>query len=489
MDIKNLIASTEVELEAAEQRMRRAKAEGALIIDDARKDGRTDLTDEEKTRSDELFSSFEMGRAQVAGIRDKLARARQIQAQEAEMDDKLAQPTVPASAGTAGTAGQRGSESRATATVQVGREARTYSRETDPFGRMFLSDVINQFISNDVRAADRLGRHIREEQVERAAETWVSRSSSGVGTGAFSGLTVPQYLLDMVAPAVANMRPFADKANKHPLPAQGMSVNISRITTASTAALQAAELAAVSMTDMDDTLLTIPILTAAGQQLVSRQAIERGAGVEDVVLQDLMKRYNTVVDNTVINGATTGLHSIANNNAFTNASPTGPLLYPAIVGAVSQSATATRGYAKPDFALMHPRRWYWLQSQMVSTWPMFGQNFSDARMSGQNNDQAYNGGGWDGKLPVGANVVIDANVSVDSAGDATGWDEIFVGSTSEVHLWEDSGAPVFIRAEQPSVASLGVNLVVYGYFAYTMQRYALAFQRITGTGLVAPVGF
>ena len=483
MDIKNLIASTEVELEAAEQRMRRAKAEGALIIDDARKDGRTDLTDEEKTRSDELFATFEMGRAQVAGIRDKLARARQIQAQEAEMDDKLAQPTVPAAGA------ERGSESRATATVQVGREARTYSRETDPYGRMFLSDVINQFLSNDVRAADRLGRHIREEQVERASEAWVSRSSSGVGTGAFSGLTVPQYLLDMVAPAVANMRPFADKANKHPLPAQGMSVNISRITTASTAALQAAELAAVSMTDMDDTLLTIPILTAAGQQLVSRQAIERGAGVEDVVLQDLMKRYNTVVDNTVINGTTTGLHTIANNNAFTQASPTGPLLYPLIVGAVSQSATATRGYAKPDFALMHPRRWYWLQSQMVSTWPMFGQQMPDARLTGTNADQAYNGGGWDGKLPVGANVVIDANVSTDANGDASGWDEVFVGSTSEVHLWEDAGAPVFIRAEQPSVASLGVNLVVYGYFAYTMQRYALAFQKITGTGLVAPAGF
>jgi hypothetical protein len=483
MDIKNLIASTEVELEAAEQRMRRAKAEGALIIDDARKDGRTDLTPEEKTRSDELFSAFEMGRAQVAGIKDKLARARTIQAQEAEMDDKLAQPAVPA----VGT--PLSSESRATATVQVGREARTYSRETDPYGRMFLGDVINQFLSNDVRAADRLGRHIREEQVERASETWVSRTSAGVGTGAFSGLTVPQYLLDMVAPAVANMRPFADKANKHPLPAQGMSVNISRITTASTAALQAAELNAVSFTDMDDTLLTIPILTAAGQQLVSRQAIERGAGVEDVVLQDLMKRYNTVVDNTVINGATTGLNTIANNTAFTSASPTGPLLYPLIVGAVSQSATATRGYAKPDFALMHPRRWYWLQSQMVSTWPMFGQQMPDARLSGVNNDQAYNAGGWDGKLPCGVNVCIDANCSTDVMADASNWDAVYVGSTEEVHLWEDSGAPVFIRAEQPSVASLGVNLVVYGYFAYTMQRYSLAYQRVTGTGLLAPVGF
>jgi hypothetical protein len=31
---------------------------------------------------------------------------------------------------------------------------------------------------------------------------------------------------------------------------------------------------------------------------------------------------------------------------------------------------------------------------------------------------------------------------------------------------------VFIRAEQPAAASLGVLLVVYGYFAYTFARYA-----------------
>jgi len=247
MDIKNLIAATEVELEAAEQRMRRAKAEGALIIDDARKDGRTDLTPDERTRSDELFSQFEMGKAQVAGIKDKLARARQIQAQDAELDAAMNRAPEPANLP------ERAPQGR-TASVQVGREARTYSQETDPQGRMFFSDLINQFISNDVRAADRLGRHIREEQVERASEGWVQRSSSGVGTGAFSGLTVPQYLLDMVAPAIANMRPFADHANKHPLPANGMSVNISRITTASTAALQASELSSVSFTDMDDTL-------------------------------------------------------------------------------------------------------------------------------------------------------------------------------------------------------------------------------------------
>ena len=482
MDIKNLIAQTEVELEAAKQAMRRAKAEGALIIDAARQEGRTDLTEDERVRSDELFSNFEMGKAQVKGIEDKLARARKIQSQEDEMDAKLNSAPVPSSANP--------SSDKRTASVSIGREARTYSKETDPNGKMFFGDVINQFVSNDVRAADRLGRHIREEQVERAGEGWMKRSNTGVGTGAFSGLTVPQYLLDMVAPAIANMRPFADKANKHPLPESGMSVNISRITTSSTAGLQNAELASVSWTDMDDTLLTIPVQTAAGQQLVSRQAIERGSGIEDVILQDLMKRYNTVVDSTMITQATHGLSAVANNTDLTTGQATATAMYPAIVGAVSQSATATRGYAKPDFCLMHPRRWYWLQSQLVSTWPAFGQPGIAPRNLGQSNNNGYADGNWDGVLPCGVGVIVDANVTTAGTADSgTGEDEVYVGSTSEAHLWEDAGAPVFIRAEQPSVASLGVNLVVYGYFAYTFERYTNAYQKLTGSGLVAPTGF
>ena len=479
MNIKNLRAQTDVELEAVLTRRRRAKAEIELILDEARKDGRPNLTEEEQRRTDELFQTIELSKAQEIGVKDKLKRIMAIEAEEADFESRMnAQPEpsgVP--------------ETHRTASVQVGREARTYSRETDPTGRLFFSDVINQFMSNDVRAADRLGRHIREEQIERKNEGWVQRSSSGVGTGAFSGLTVPQYLLDMVAPAIANMRPFADKVNKHPLPANGMSVNISRITTPATAGLQSAELAAVAWQDMDDTLLTIPVQTAAGQQLVSRQAIERGQGIEDVILQDLMKRYNTVVDSTLITQATTGLQNVANSLAYTTGgTPSATEMYPLIVGAVSQSATAVRGVSRPDFALMHPRRWYWLQSQLVNVWPAFGQPGIAPRNIGTNNNQPYDGPAYDGVLPCGVNVIADANVAT-NLGVGTNQDAVYVGPLDEVHLWEDQGAPVFIRAEQPAVASLGINLVVYGYFAYTMQRYSLAFQGLSGTGTVAPTGF
>jgi ABC-type proline/glycine betaine transport system substrate-binding protein len=100
-----------------------------------------------------------------------------------------------------------------------------------------------------------------EERVERSQ--YLTRA---VGTGAFAGLTVPQYLTDLYAAPAAALRPFADACTKHPLPADGMTVNISRGTTATGVALQASENSAVQETNFDDTLLSPAVQTAAGQQ-------------------------------------------------------------------------------------------------------------------------------------------------------------------------------------------------------------------------------
>jgi hypothetical protein len=67
-------------------------------------------------------------------------------------------------------------------------------------------------------------------------------------------------------------------------------------------------------------------------------------------------------------------------------------------------------------------------------------------------------------------------------------DEIYVVPQRECHLWEDPQAPLYVRAEQPLAASLGILLVAYSYFVYTFSRYASgAMAKIAGTGLVTPV--
>jgi hypothetical protein len=467
--IDDLIASIEVELEAANKRRKKCGAEVQLILDKAQQDGRSALSAEEDTRVAELFAARDQAAADITGIESKLANVNKLKAEEMERVEKQREVKQ--------TEVRKPSYDQV---ARVGREERTYRPDTDARGKGFLMDVSRQFLYQDVEAQHRLSQHMREERVERAE--YMQRA---VGTGAFAGLTVPQYLTDMYAPATAAMRPFADACNGHPLPEAGMSVNISRITTATSAALQASENSAVSETDMDDTLLTVPVQTAAGQQTVSRQAIDRGTGIEDVTMQDLFNRVATVLDSTLINQATTGLSAIAQATAYTDASPTGAELYPKILGAAAGVEGALLGMGRPTHAVMHSRRWYWLSGQMSSTWPMVNWTNLPVQAAGTANANSSYGSGPRGVLPCGLEVIVDNNIPT-NLGAGTNEDELYAVPASECHLWEDPAAPLFIRAEQAKAASMGVLLVAYSYFAYTFGRYANGMQKVGGTGMVTP---
>lgn len=364
--------------------------------------------------------------------------------------------------------------------VRVGNEPRAYSRETDPNGRQFMRDVALQYM-HGARAGEsngRLDRHMQEVRVEQGQ--YLDRAA---GTGAFAGLTVPQYLTDMYAPLARTMRPFADACNHHDLPADGMTLNLSRITTGTSAALQASENTAVSNTDIDDTLLPINVQTNAAQQTLSRQAIERGTGTEDVTVQDMFRAYASTLDNTLLNQATTGLAASATLQTYTDASPTGPKIYAQVIAAQAGTEALMLNMASGDnIVVMHSRRWYSLQSSASANFPLIQQPGLLNQQWGENYLQSY-GTGLRGLLPNGAPVIVDNNV-VTNVG--TAQDEIYVGDRQECHLWEDPNAPVFIRAEQPAAASLGVLFVLYGYFAYTFSRYPGQVQRISGTGLATP---
>jgi HK97 family phage major capsid protein len=360
---------------------------------------------------------------------------------------------------------------------RVGAEERTYRPDEDRRGRQFEQDVAAAFLG-DYRAQQRLARHMDEERVERPDV--VERA---VGTGAFTGLVVPQYLTELYAPAAAARRPFADAIRKHALPAQGMTVNISRITTATSTAIQASENAAVSETNIDDTLLTIPVLTIAGQQTLSRQSIERGAGIEPIVLDDLFRRYATVLDSTLLNQASTGLTNVATAVTWTDANPTVAEFYPKVIEALAGVEGSMLDMASGEnIAVMHSRRWYWAQNGLSSTWPLVAQPGIAAQMGATNLGTAY-GSGVRGVLPNGTPVIVDNNIGT-TLGAGTE-DEAYVVDRNECHLWEDPAAPMYIRAEQPAAAALGVLMVVYGYAAYTHARYAHS-RKVAGTGMIAP---
>jgi hypothetical protein len=364
--------------------------------------------------------------------------------------------------------------------ARVGAESRTYRPDTDKRGIQFATDVASAFLG-DFAARERISRHMDEERVERASVEFDTRA---VGSGAFTGIVVPQFLVDQFAALPRADRPLADAMRHHDLPAVGMTVNIGKLTTGTSAAEQASENATVSETDADDTLLSPAVLTSAGSQTVSRQASERGVGVEDTIFEDLISAQRANLDSIVLNKAAVGLTNVATAIAYTDATPTAPELYPKLLqGPAQVEAAMLNAHPGDVIAVMHSRRWYWLQSQLTSTWPLFGQPGAVINAAGANYAERY-GNGFRGVLPSGVPVIVDNNIAT-NLGAGTNEDEIYFVSQMEAHLWEDPNAPVLIRAEQPSAKKLGVDLVVYAYFAYLFTRVSHA-QKVSGTGLVTP---
>ena len=363
----------------------------------------------------------------------------------------------------------------------VTREERMYDVENQKRGVSFIADVVNAQLRGDLDAAQRLQRHMAEERAEGV-------EVRDVGTGAFTGLTVPQYLTDLVAPPKRAMRPVADIARKIALPADGMTVNISRITTGTAAAVQATENAGVQETDADDTLLTVNVRTIAGQQDISVQALQRSVGADSVIVADLQNAYHTKLDSSIINddgtsGTHLGIRSTSSIVAvtYTDGTPTAGEAYPKLFDLISQIQSGVFGGA--THLVMHPRRWNWFASQVGSTFPFLQpNNVSAVNVGGEISSNTY--GGVVGVL-AGLPVVLDGNLPT-NLGAGTNEDVVLGVTADELFLWEQPGSPLLIRAEQTAAGNLTVKLVVYGFSAFTAGRYPGAHGTIGGTGFVTP---
>lgn len=362
--------------------------------------------------------------------------------------------------------------------VRVGNEERTYSQASSMRdGVSFFADLVQAGVNNDPTAQERLNRHRQEASVD-AAET------RAVGTGAFSGVTVPSYLTDMVAPLARALRPFADICNHHDLPSEGMTVEISRITTGTSAGIQATENATVSTNDIDDTTLSVPVRTIAGSQDISFQALARSRGADEIVVSDLVRAYHTALDNTILNddgtsGTHLGVRNVSGNAAvtYTDASPTAAELWPKLFDLVQKIQSGV--FLGVSHFVMHPRRFWWVASNVGTNFPFI--QLSGVPQQGGTVETFEYGQGPSGILG-GIPVIVDANLPT-GLGSGTDEDTILAVAAPECHLWEDPG-PLQAKVEAP--ASLGVTLAVYGFSAFTAGRYPLATGDITGTGLVAP---
>jgi len=354
------------------------------------------------------------------------------------------------------------------AVTTVKSEPRTYSKES---AHSFIADAFRAQFSNDFSAQERLARHMREEQVERRDVTSAN----------FAGLIVPQFLTDLAAPFARAGRPVADRSRKHALPDAGLTLSISKVTTGSSAAAQS-EGVAVSETNMDDTKLDITVQTIAGQQNVSRQAIERGTNVDSLVMADLVSAYHTKLDQLLVAQLRTDVAAGGNVVVFNDGSPTVAELYPKLADAVQKVQTTF--FAGPNAIIMHPRRLAFILAALDL------QNRPLAVPAPAFNTVATGSGapvyGNSGYTIMGLPVITDANVST-TEGPGTNEDNIYVGNLQEIHLWEQgNGDPMMLRFEQPKAAELDITMIVYGYAAFTANRYPKAWSIVDGSGLVTP---
>lgn len=438
-------------------------AKRKAIVDVAQDEARAELSEEE----DAAFRAFTSKVAEIdVDLAAKDERIAELSAEE-ERNQKL----------TEGAAAVR----RAQARAAVGNEALTYRK--DDIHSSYFADLAKVQLNMDDsgECIQRLQRHASE--VRSAPEYRDLARTDGNG-GYF---VPPSWLMTDYAELARAGRPTANLVNSQPLPSGTDSINIPTIATGTATAIQTADNAAVQEVDLTDSTIAAGVKTIAGQQDVAIQLIDQSpVAFDQIIFSDLMADYATKVDLQVISGSNAsgqvkGIRNATGTNAvtYTDTSPTVGELFPKIADAIQQVHTGR--FLPPTVIVMHPRRWAWLTASVDTT----GRPLVAVAGASQNAVATFNGvlsqqvvGTMQG-LPV----VTDPNIPT-NLGTGTNEDVILVMRASDLLLWESS-----VRSRVlPEVGSgtLTVRLQVYGYIAFSAERYPKSTSIIGGTGLVTP---
>jgi HK97 family phage major capsid protein len=346
-------------------------------------------------------------------------------------------------------------------------------------GRPFLTDLYAAQLKGDGAAMARITKH-QEHELEKFAIT----------SATFGGIIPPAYLIDLYAKASRNGRVFADQVNGGTLPDVGMSVVVPRLTQGLAAAAQTTQNTAVVTQDITEVDLSVPVNTISGYSPVSRQGLERAAYSDQILFEDLIARYWAILDTYCLNGSGSnnqpqGLLGTGSISSSTASTATVAGVWPKIADVIQQINTAVGGLGyNASKIFMHPRRWGFFEAALDSqNRPLIvpsGAGFNVMGVDGNNTPDYGLVGNMHG-LPV----YTDANIPTNT-GATTNQDSIIVIADRVVHLFERASDPVTLSFEQTGATNLTVNLIAYGYLAFTAGRYPGASGAVTGQGLVPP---
>jgi HK97 family phage major capsid protein len=292
--------------------------------------------------------------------------------------------------------------------------------------------------------------------------------STAAGTGGeFVPPGAPAFIGVEFAAAARAQATLAAALPRRPLPDAGLKIEVPRIATGATVAVQASENAAVSETDPTTAMASSNLATIAGDVDMSRQLFERARpGMDEVLARDLGRALGAALDAQLVAGtnATGQTRGIANVTGiiavtYTDASPTVAEIVSKIFDAYQQLAGSSGyGIASPDeyVVVLHPRRLALLSTS------------ADALRS----------------LESFAALIPTAGVRT-TLGAGTNEDEIFVVARGEVFVAQ--GEPVIDIFPEVGSTTATVRVQARQYAGAMFGRAPNAVARISGTGLSPPL--
>ena len=383
--------------------------------------------------------------------------------------------------------GEAGTELSASGLSLPGHASRFYASSTTyhrgDTSPSYFRDLRNAELG-DWSAAERLHRNNSEVGLETRA-----LGNTG-GTGGSGGeFAPPAWLVEDFIKLARPGRVTADLFHREDLPSGASSVNLPRVATGTSTAIQSTQNTALSQTDLTTGALSSGISTIGGKQVVSQQMLEQSAVPFDrVVLEDLAADYARQLGTQVLTGSGTagqlrGYLTPASTNiqTWTQAAPTASLFYSQL--AKLQGAINTSRYASPDTVVMHPRRWAWFASYTDSTGrPLIVPDGGGQAFNGLAGPDANVAAGYVGHV-LGMQAYTDPNIPT-NLGAGTNQDVVLMFKRDDVWLWEST-----LRAEtfrETYADTVGVLFRVFNYSAMIPDRYLASLGQLTGTGLVTP---
>jgi len=427
-----------------------------------------DMTDDEQTKFDGLITEIRAQDVRISELADEAKRS----ASAAEVRKEMAAPGDD----------DKGPKGGAKVT-----DAPVYARGNHQVS--YFRDLVSARYESNTAAADRLRRNTAMTDTE--ARALGNTNTTGGSGGEFAP---PEWIVDDWIRLARPGRVIADLFHHQDIPAGVSSVNVPKILTGTSVALQSTQNTALAQTDLTTGFVSTGFATIGGKQLVAQQLLDQTAiNFDQVITTDLAAAWVAQLatqmwtgagtganNNSVINGLSNAAVPAGNVITYTSTTPSAATLYSKAAGALA--AFAANRFANPTHWIMSPRRWFYLLSAADSAGRPLVVPTAVAFNPIATADNPANVTGPVGTF-LGLPVVIDPLMPT-GFGTGLNQDRVYLVKADDLWLFESSPRAESFRETYSD--SLGVLYRMFSYVGTVLNRQAASIAYIDGTGLTPP---